>query len=675
MQYKPKLIYLNLSFFIMRKALLLLAVIMLLPVAMSAQLLGNGELKMQKAPYALKNYTTKMMASPRMVPARADLADNQLIMGHYDSDAIADSENGLGITSLTGVRRLGTILTPDELAVFQGGKIVKFRVGLAQATTISTVFVAPVSASGSVGTLKTWSCNANAAGWNEIELATPYDIDLDANQSLMIGFDYRQTSSNYPISAVDEGTVYPTYLYYQNSWQDVGLSSFGNLSVQCVVESDNFPDYVISVSNPYTPNYTKLGEDIFVVFATRNSGIASNVPAGACTYDFYIDGELMTSMTNTRDLTRTYDDYDISIPSEGLASGKHTLTIVASKLNGEPIENPVSVTLNFFLYVDSFDRQMHLIEEFTSNSCTYCPLGADMLKVLMNLRDDIAMVAIHGNQSTVDPCNTQECDDLFNYMGAGGWPYAAFDRSVGWEDDENIAVGIGYNAAYQQQVAEALSNFLDVLALETPSFATVNINSTLDSETSELVVTVDGELTSDFDVMMGEDAKLSVFLTEDGLVYRQLNQGTWIAKYEHNHVFRKALGSVFGVDINKVEGNKYCNTFEITLPEDWNPDNMEVVAFISRPLANGATGVYTDMYVNQANKRKLGEFDEPSMRGDVDGDGDVNIADVTALIDYLLSGDATGVDLDAADCDKDGDVNIADVTSLIDYLLSGEWTE
>ena len=55
--------------------------------------------------------------------------------------------------------------------------------------------------------------------------------------------------------------------------------------------------------------------------------------------------------------------------------------------------------------------------------------------------------------------------------------------------------------------------------------------------------------------------------------------------------------------------------------------------------------------------------------GDVDNDGDVNIADVTALIDYLLSGDATGINLDAADVDEDGEVNIADVTSLIDMLL------
>ena len=61
------------------------------------------------------------------------------------------------------------------------------------------------------------------------------------------------------------------------------------------------------------------------------------------------------------------------------------------------------------------------------------------------------------------------------------------------------------------------------------------------------------------------------------------------------------------------------------------------------------------------------------MIGDVNNSGDVTIADVTALIDYLLSGDATGLNLAAADCNDSGDVSIADVTALIDYLLSGSW--
>ena len=61
------------------------------------------------------------------------------------------------------------------------------------------------------------------------------------------------------------------------------------------------------------------------------------------------------------------------------------------------------------------------------------------------------------------------------------------------------------------------------------------------------------------------------------------------------------------------------------------------------------------------------------IRGDVNNDGSVTIADVTALIDYLLSNDATGINLDAANCNQDEDVTIADVTALIDYLLTHSW--
>ena len=65
---------------------------------------------------------------------------------------------------------------------------------------------------------------------------------------------------------------------------------------------------------------------------------------------------------------------------------------------------------------------------------------------------------------------------------------------------------------------------------------------------------------------------------------------------------------------------------------------------------------------------------EPSyIRGDVDDNGEVKIGDVTALISYLLSGDATGINLQAADCDENGEIKIGDVTTLISYLLSGAW--
>ena len=53
------------------------------------------------------------------------------------------------------------------------------------------------------------------------------------------------------------------------------------------------------------------------------------------------------------------------------------------------------------------------------------------------------------------------------------------------------------------------------------------------------------------------------------------------------------------------------------------------------------------------------------IEGDVNGDGEVNIADVNAIIDYILSGnmDAKG------DVNGDGEVNIADVNAVIDIIL------
>ncbi len=57
--------------------------------------------------------------------------------------------------------------------------------------------------------------------------------------------------------------------------------------------------------------------------------------------------------------------------------------------------------------------------------------------------------------------------------------------------------------------------------------------------------------------------------------------------------------------------------------------------------------------------------------GDVNMDGTVSIADVSTLIDYLLSGNVDPFDELAADVNLDTEITIADVSSLIDMLLQG----
>ena len=67
-----------------------------------------------------------------------------------------------------------------------------------------------------------------------------------------------------------------------------------------------------------------------------------------------------------------------------------------------------------------------------------------------------------------------------------------------------------------------------------------------------------------------------------------------------------------------------------------------------------------------------GYFTQGSKHGDVNGDGNVNISDVTSLINYLLTDNNR-----TSSCDVNGDgfVNISDVTTLINYLLTDSWSD
>ena len=58
-------------------------------------------------------------------------------------------------------------------------------------------------------------------------------------------------------------------------------------------------------------------------------------------------------------------------------------------------------------------------------------------------------------------------------------------------------------------------------------------------------------------------------------------------------------------------------------------------------------------------------------RGDANGDGDINSADIVCLINYLFKFGPDPVPWEAGDVNCDGDINSADVVYLINYLFKG----
>ncbi len=96
-------------------------------------------------------------------------------------------------------------------------------------------------------------------------------------------------------------------------------------------------------------------------------------------------------------------------------------------------------------------------------------------------------------------------------------------------------------------------------------------------------------------------------------------------------------------------------------------------AYSVRLFPNDAAQVEAEAFATTATSARINAWTlDPNATpatpvvGDVNGDSEVNIADVNALIDIIL----TGGSLDTADVNGDGEVNIADVNAVIDIILS-----
>ena len=56
-------------------------------------------------------------------------------------------------------------------------------------------------------------------------------------------------------------------------------------------------------------------------------------------------------------------------------------------------------------------------------------------------------------------------------------------------------------------------------------------------------------------------------------------------------------------------------------------------------------------------------------RGNADGDGGINVADLTYLVDYLFFSGPVPPCPEEGNVDAEGDINVADLTYLVDYIF------
>jgi len=144
---------------------------------------------------------------------------------------------------------------------------------------------------------------------------------------------------------------------------------------------------------------------------------------------------------------------------------------------------------------------------------------------------------------------------------------------------------------------------------------------------------------------------------------------------------------------NLLKGNYYCNTDgTLTFPTPSGTSSFNANHFTARTDAMYVVGITasgklgfvkatgTAMPANKAWLEYTGSAElvlpfeaETTLLGDVNGDEEVTIADVTALVNIILGkateGDSNDYDFKAADVNGDGKRTIADVTALVNMIL------
>lgn len=639
------------------------AALAMMAMTANAQSMKHINMNASSQTWAETSTPQKVENSTRKVATRAgsDIADNQRYINYsYDESYVwpatfpADTQGAIS---------LGTLFYSDAFKNFEGCKIVGARFYVNIPIGASKVGICHVKIENNtpyVGDiLASKEVPSTVAHWNYVWFDEPYKIDTKNFDGLLPYYDFTPSNmsadAGYPIAssgtyagtcgALAYGDVDGKHDQSSWAWQPIYLGTDGsNLMIQLIIEKEdgNFilHDLVLDkiAMSPFVKNNTKTG----LAFTCHNDGRdnITNVKfgievdgekMGTFTYDKTTAGDAFREITNA-----DYSNIPVGLPiNKDWAIGEHEVTVYPVLVEGKEPEGDLTndkLTTKFKVYKDNFDRTKNLVEFYTCQMSKYTFFADAVLTKTAKARedDDLAIVSIHGDGQQVNEDGSVETlSDVFTVPEANKLAYystpsdgsAAFNRYFYDNDVINAEKALTVNMAAQDpsdqdNVVGMLNTIIKESAAYYPSFSTVGIDSKLDDATGKLSIKVMGKLINQYQQLIGDDARLTVYLTEDKIIGKQ-NTGGSIAKprFTHNYVLRKIVTGTLG-DALQTNGNSYENDYEVELDDAWKSQNMHIIAFVSRPMKetekDGKTALASamnDLWVDNTNMVAVGDSD------------------------------------------------------------------
>lgn len=639
------------------------AALAMMAMTANAQSMKHINMNASSQNWAETSAPQKVEKSTKKVATRAgsDIADNQRYINYsYDESYVwpatfpADTQGAIS---------LGTLFYSDAFKKYEGCKIVGARFYVNIPIGASKVGICHVKIENNtpyVGDiLASKEVPSTVAHWNYVWFDEPYKIDTKNFDGLLPYYDFTPSNmsadAGYPIAssgtyagtcgALAYGDVDGKHDQSSWAWQPIYLGTDGsNLMIQLIIEKEdgNFilHDLVLDkiAMSPFVKNNTKTG----LAFTCHNDGRdnITNVKfgievdgekMGTFTYDKTTAGDAFREITNA-----DYSNIPVGLPiNKDWAIGEHEVTVYPVLVEGKEPEGDLTndkLTTKFKVYKDNFDRTKNLVEFYTCQKSKYTYFANAVLDKTAKARedDDLAIVSIHGDGQQVNEDGTVETlSDVFTVPEANKLTYystpsdgsGAFNRYFYDNDVINAEKALTVNMAAQNpsdqdNVVSMLNTIINESAAYYPSFSTVGIDSKLDDATGKLSIKVMGKLINQYQQLIGDDARLTVYLTEDKVIGKQSTGATTTKpRFTHNYVLRKIVTGTLG-DALQTNGNSYENDYEVELDDAWKSKNMHIIAFVSRPMKeqekDGKTALASamnDLWVDNTNMVAVGESD------------------------------------------------------------------
>ncbi len=491
---------------------------------------------------------------------------------------------------------------------------------------------------------------------------------------------------------------------YFNSWPGKEISTLETATVNgteyysfTYSHNESNPGLIFNDGSSQTSDL--VPEDGKVYLYTGGTTVIITDPSEpATTPDLYLFGPAAQGWNPTAGDIMNYDEttqtYSISITPEAPTSFSFTTKLAENENDWNAIAAyrwGADTDGNDFVFNENYlDSTLTLIQTDQPGHAFAVPAGSYTLTVDLNnktlvisgtvtpVEPEETKVYILGNVAGAwDPAMGQEMttEDGVNFTATlnaidngDGNAYFAFTNKLGtWDEIAAYRFGAVSEGDYWV-TAENISDTINLVyggqTIRIPAGEyTLNLN--LESMKlfigGEIVVPVDtaqvfilGNVAGAWDPTMGQE-----MTTEDGVIYtanlNAIDNGDGHAYFS----FTKKLGTW-----DEIAGYRFGAVSE---GDYWVENACDTIALVNNGQSIRVDVGEYDLTVNLNEMTLVINKIEHTTTGDVNGDGEVDVRDITTLIDVIMN---SITDNPRADVNQDGDIDVRDITALIDIIMN-----